>query len=155
MGRRGPRKLPKEVKARRGTLRTPRTRKEVTPRTPTMSDPPTTLAAEGKRRWEETMRHLQEDDLVTVADLHALEVYCRAWDEVAACDKSIAEHGDTFETDKGYIGQSPAIARRFRAYDIIRRFQIEFGLTPAARQGVTKTNKSKPAGVSSFARKRK
>jgi P27 family predicted phage terminase small subunit len=111
---------------------------------------PKCLGRIGRAKWDETGGLLTGLGLLTELDVDALEVYCAAWDEVRECDAEIKTSGAFFTAESGYIGQHPAVVRRHKALDVIRRFQSEFGMTAAARTKVVVAQK--PTGVRSRAR---
>lgn len=99
--------------------------------------PPAGLGSVGRAKWHRTAEVLMPAGLLTACDVDALETYCRAWDEVSDCDKALEDHGAFFVAQSGYVGQHPAVSRRHKAYDVIRRFHQAFGMTPQARNAVT------------------
>lgn len=99
---------------------------------------PAGLDAVGRQKWTETAATLIPAGLLTSSDLDALEVYCRAWSDVRQCDEAIDEHGAFYQSERtGTWCQHPAVNRRVKAFDSIRRFQTAFGMNPAARNAVT------------------
>lgn len=143
MGRRGPRPEPTALKILRGevsadavTEPTP----DVLTRVPT---PPTSLKSVGKKKWKETAKLLIATGVMTAADLSALELYARSWDELEACRETIAEFGAYYCSPKtGVWCQHPSVNRAAKLTTAITRLMLEFGLTPASRTGVAKAAKS-------------
>lgn len=137
MGKRGKKPTPRAFKVLKGTFREGDHKGEPDP--PVVRGVPAVpawLGSEGSRRWRETAAWLVGMGVLADADLHALELYCAAWDELAACERAIKRHGAYFTANSGYVGQHPAVNRSFKARDVIRRYQQEFGMTPSARSGV-------------------
>jgi len=151
----GRRPEPTALKVAKGTFRPDRAKNggdepnpSILNRTPA---PPRSLGDVGRRKWRATAKLLMGIGVLTAADLDALESYCAAWDELRECEAVVAADGAYYTTDKGYVGQHPAVNRSFKARDVIRRFMLEFGMTPASRTGV-KT--SKPSAAPVMQRKR-
>ncbi len=154
MGKRGPRPAPTSLKVAHGTYRPDRhgdKDAEVAPPPLAQLDPPASLGEVGQAKWREVAPLLNAEGLLTKLDAGALETYCRAHDEIAKCDATIAEEGEEFQTAKGFVGQHPAVNRRFKWLDIKRRYEAEFGMTASSRNGLV-GNKPKTGGVK--ARKR-
>jgi len=151
MGRRGPKKTPPEIKLAHGTHRDDRDGKpELQPGDSLTEVPraPRSLGTVGKKVWKEATGLMVDAGYLTALDLSALELYCRAHDEVATLDEEIANVGTTYTTEKGFVGQMPQVNQRFKWLDIIRRYQLEFWLTPTARAGQQLTKK-KNQGIES------
>lgn len=154
MGKRGPKSEPTTLKLLKGTFRkdrVPNGGNEPTPEVVTaVPPPPANLGDWGKYKWAETANVLVPLRLLTVADMDALWAYCAAWDELVYCDWVLQTMGHYAVNDKGRVQQHPAVNRRFRVLDIIRRYQMAFGMTPADRTGVSPAKE--PTGVRSRVR---
>lgn len=68
--------------------------------------------------------------------LDALEMYCRAWDKLTHYEAVLDKQGEFTTTEKGFICRHPAAVGARQARDEIRRYQIEFGLTPSSASSV-------------------
>ena len=113
--------------------------------------PPSSLKGKVARaKWKSTAAVLVPAGLLTECDLDALATYCMAWQDVADCDDALAKDGAFFKADSGYVGQHPAVSRRYKAMDVIRRFHTSFGMTPAARNAVTVAPAAKDDQESEF-----
>ncbi len=149
MGKRGPRPAPTTLKILHGRPVT--NADEPTPDAlRTMPPAPDHLGDAGRQRWQEDGARLVALGVLTDVDLPAFGLYCEAWDEVAECNKSLAD-GAYITTNSGYLSPHPALARRKAALERIRRYQAEFGMTPSSRSGVAG---KKPTGGRVAARKR-
>ncbi len=73
---------------------------------------------------------------MTVLDLDALSIYCDSWQQLDEANRKIETSGEYFETEKGYVGIHPAVLKRRRAIDVIRKVGEQLGLTPKARKGL-------------------
>jgi P27 family predicted phage terminase small subunit len=131
--RRGP--IPRSNKQKRQTGN--QTRRKTAGRPPAFKrgtmEPPEWLGELGRRKWVELLAELDEEGLIKAVDREALACYCEAVEELATAKKTLAEEGSTFTTEKGYVGQHPAVAIKNKAVARVRQFALEFGLTPAAR----------------------
>jgi P27 family predicted phage terminase small subunit len=132
MGRRGPAPKPSNIVKLEGN---PGHRKinrhEPKPR-PIAPDCPEWLDPEAKAAWKRVLPILDRMHVLTVADGDMLAVLCQAVAELEQTTISLRD-GLTFKTDKGYVGQHPAVAIRHQAMRVIRAVGGEFGLSPAAR----------------------
>lgn len=66
----------------------------------------------------------------------ALAAYCESVADLQSAIAAIEAEGATFVTEKGYVGQHPAVAMKAAAMARIKIFAREFGLTPASRGNV-------------------
>ena len=73
---------------------------------------------------------------MTSIDRPALAAYCQAWERWVEAEKHISDDGMTEVSPNGYLMQSPYVGIANRAMDQMRKFLIEFGMTPAARSRV-------------------
>jgi P27 family predicted phage terminase small subunit len=92
-----------------------------------------TLKGEGKREWRRIVPELERLGLLTLVDRAALAGYCQAWGRAVAAEKVLAEKGMVKETPNGYLQQRPEVSIAFKAWQAVRAFASEFGLTPSAR----------------------
>lgn len=139
MGRAGPRKR----SAKQAALRGAKTRRATKPSDPPPAaiaagdEPPDWLGQVAIAKWRELFGPLSRRmGLQKELDRDVLALYCDGWQQKHDADQVLARDGETFETEKGYIGVHPAVQKRRRAIDLIRRLGIELGLTPAARRGL-------------------
>jgi P27 family predicted phage terminase small subunit len=95
---------------------------------------PTHLDATAKREWTRISRELIDIGLLTEVDRSALAAYCAAYSRWASAEKSIAKFGLVIKSPKsGYPVANPFVGIANTALQIMHRFAIEFGLTPASR----------------------
>lgn len=98
---------------------------------------PAHLSKEAKQVWREVVPQLQVMRVLTLADAHALELYCDAMATYRQARQLLNEHGATYETGS----QDKGIMYRRRpeneiAEDAWRRAHAalqQFGLTPSSR----------------------
>ena len=141
MGRRGPPPKPTHLKLIAGNpgkyplnTREPRPRREA-PRCPGP------LGPEAKRAWRWITGELRAMGLLTTADAHALYAYCLTYARWRAAEEFIEKHGESYpiRDDAGRIRcmqQFPQVATARNLLLVLKAYQQEFGLTPAARSRI-------------------
>jgi P27 family predicted phage terminase small subunit len=143
MGERGPAPEPRELKLVKGTYRKDRDMNCPEPE-PRLPDPPDWLPEGAKEEWLKTGAELFELGLISDLDIAAFAGYCLAFDEVQQTTAIIEQEGRTFRTDKGYVGQHPAVAQRNKALLNLHKFGALFGLSPSARTRIEVPSKDNP-----------
>lgn len=138
MGRRGPPPKPTHLKVIAGnpgkrplTAREPRPEKG-RPRCPSW------LGPEVKKVWRRVVADLEAMGVLTVADGDAVSIYCQTYVRWKAAEEWIAKHGEVYpiRDANGQIKcmqQFPQVAISRNLLLVLRAYQQEFGLTPAAR----------------------
>jgi P27 family predicted phage terminase small subunit len=110
-----------------------------------LPDPPSALGPAGRAAWSDLGGQMLALGMLEDRYLPALELCCGLYDEVAGCDSALVEFGSHYyTTTKGTIASHPAVRRRTNALDGIRRYLIEFGLTPSASSRI-KVSVERPA----------
>lgn len=87
----------------------------------------------GRAEWRRVVKLLAPTGKLTEADLAPLASYCQAVAELQLASELLETEGRTFTTEKGYVGQHPAIAMQRSAWAAIRSFSALFGLDPQSR----------------------
>ena len=98
---------------------------------------PRYLCKVGKKEWRWISKELHKMGLLTKIDLVSLGAYCvqyAIW--VDAC-KNVIERGSIAKTKNGNIIQNPYLSVLNRAQVEMRKWLIEFGMTPSSRSRVT------------------
>lgn len=95
---------------------------------------PAWLSPVAAAEWDRVLPELE--DRLNQGDMAALAAYCESVADLQSAIAEIAAEGATFTTDKGYVGQHPAVAQKAAAMARIKIFAREFGLTPASRGNV-------------------
>ena len=127
MGRRGP--VPAKVIGAEKEVQVAAPKpKPVRPRCPKY------LPAVARKEWRRVVPELERLGLLTCVDGAALEAYCLAYSDMVKAQETLEEEGLTFTTDKGYVGQHPAVAMKNKAMAALKSMAVEFGLTPAGRE---------------------
>jgi len=136
-GRRGPVSQPPELEALHGN---PSRGKGGQPRRPMQSlpgnmAPPKKLRGAARREWRRVLKTLPEGFL-TPADRELLLRYCQLHAQLNELQATIEKEGVTFTTPKGYIAQRPEIGILNRLRELMKKYCVELGLSPTARQRV-------------------
>jgi P27 family predicted phage terminase small subunit len=108
------------------------------PRSP---DTPAWLGDVAAAKWAQIHALLAELRLIDDRDRDAVALYCDAWQQLADANATIKKKGEYFETDKGYVGLHPAVLKRRKAVDVIRKLGEQLGLTPRARTNLASANR--------------
>ena len=155
MGERGPKQTPPALQLLRGDPRQ-RGKAALAASLEEQIRPPVAIPAcpvhlrdEARAEWDRITPHLQRLGLITEIDLAALAAYCTAWGEYVWAEERIAKHteqdatgerGRIWDTPSGYKQMSPLVQIRNRALEMMAKFLAEFGMTPAARSRVTRSD---------------
>lgn len=95
---------------------------------------PEWLGPVAKSKWSEVLRAMQESNVIMQSvDSDFLAMYCQAFQDLSDAIYELEEHGYTVMADSGAEYPSPAVARKNKAIDNIRRFGIELNLSPKRR----------------------
>lgn len=135
---------PKSPKAKRLSGNPGRRKLAKDPPQPRQGAPtcPTWLSAEAKKEWKRLVPELQTLGLLTIVDLAALSSYCQAWAELQEATRILDRDGRIIEVQKynragdvtGYAMQThPAVKLQRDAFQRVKQFLCEFGLSPASR----------------------
>ena len=63
-------------------------------------------------------------------------LYCRAWGRWVEAEERLRETPPLVKTPSGYIQQSPWLTIAHKQLELMGRYMVELGLTPAARSRV-------------------
>jgi P27 family predicted phage terminase small subunit len=113
-----------------GRTRRSRRRSDRLPRCPAHLNPP--AAAE----WRRIAKALQQAGIITGFDRAALAAYCQAWGRWVEAEERLRETPALIRTPSGYVQQSPWLTIANKQLELMGRYMVELGLTPAARSRV-------------------
>jgi P27 family predicted phage terminase small subunit len=137
---RKPSKL-KELQGNAGKRKINRREPKPTPGVPEM---PFHLAKdpEAVRKWKQLVPILNRMGVLTTADGDALGAYCSLFSQWVKCEKAIKKFGIvTAEEDEESgvvkLKQNAAVRIKQDTIRLMRQFENEFGLTPAARSNLS------------------
>lgn len=98
-------------------------------------DPPTWLSPEAKAEWRRVVPELERLRLLSGVSRAGLAAYCETWATFAAATRLVQVEGLTTATPRG-PRPHPALAIARAAGAELRRWQVEYGMTPASEQRV-------------------
>jgi len=98
--------------------------------------PPEKLGEAGRVAWQQIVPRLFNEGRATVLDLAALESLCRCYDDIAAADAVLSDEGHYCETQRGGRTAHPALIERSRQQELLRKYLVQFGLTPVSRKHI-------------------
>jgi P27 family predicted phage terminase small subunit len=95
---------------------------------------PSHLDAGAKAEWKRVAKELKSIGLLTSVDRAAMGAYCCAYSRWAEAEKQIQKIGTVIRSPKsGFPIANPHVSISNTALDLMRKFCVEFGLTPASR----------------------
>lgn len=137
MGERGPAPKPTALRVLHGETRPSRVNaNEPMPRAG-LPDAPSWLEPATREVWDRTVAELAHMRVLTSADRDALVVYCQAVVHHARAVREVAATGLLIEGKDGYPVKNPAMQFVRDQAVLIKVMAGQFGLTPAARVGLT------------------
>ena len=86
--------------------------------------------------WRRLAKALQRAGVLTLFDRAALAAYCQAWGRWVEAEERLRETPPLVKTPSGYVQQSPWLTIAHKQLEIMGRYMVELGLTPAARSRV-------------------
>lgn len=97
---------------------------------------PKTISDRARRVWPHVTKMLAQMDVLTSADVLALECLCEAYADKLEARTDVRMRGMFYKTPNGMMRQNPAMAAVDDADKRIRAWLSEFGCTPASRTKV-------------------
>jgi P27 family predicted phage terminase small subunit len=86
--------------------------------------------------WRRIAKALQQAGVLTTFDRAALAAYCQAWGRWVEAEERRKETPALIKTPSGYVQQSPWLGIANKQLELMGRYMVELGLTPAARSRV-------------------
>jgi P27 family predicted phage terminase small subunit len=86
--------------------------------------------------WDRVGTQLVALELLSEIDLAAFTLYCTNVSRVVACEKVVREKGMTIVTPAGFEQARPEVSIARQCGVEVRKFMVEFGMTPGARTKV-------------------
>jgi len=102
---------------------------------------PSHLDALAKEEWNRIVPELELSGLLSQVDRAALAAYCQSWSRWVDAEEKIQMTGPVIKTNKGYPIQNPYLGIANTALEHMRKFLIEFGMSPASRSKLRVTIK--------------
>jgi P27 family predicted phage terminase small subunit len=101
---------------------------------------PKHLDKEAKTEWKRVSAELIAAGLLTTVDRAALAAYCSAWSRWLNAELSIQKFGTVIKSPKsGFPIQNPFVGVANTALEQMRRWAVEFGMTPSSRSRISTT----------------
>lgn len=138
---------PKEINSLKGDTHK-RRRHTVEPEAPKdRPECPEHLGEIATDQWHHVTEQLDKMGLLSVADRTALEMYCSAYERYRLAEEKIKQFGEVIISPKTkYPMVSPYVSVLNKNLDTCRRYQLEFGMTPAGRSRLAVPKDSSPTG---------
>ncbi len=89
-----------------------------------------------QKEWRRMAKELHPLGLLTNIDLTALAAYCSTYSIWLDAQSQIQKHGVLIKAQSGFPMQSPYLQISNKAMSEIRKWLIEFGMTPSSRSRV-------------------
>ena len=97
---------------------------------------PAHLNPAARAEWRRIAKALQRAGVLTTFDRAALAAYCQAWGRWVEAEERLSETPPLVKTPSGYVQQSPWLGIVHKQLELMGRYMVELGLTPAARSRV-------------------
>jgi len=137
----GPPKKPTELKLVEGTYRKDRVAKDEPKPKAAIPKPPKHLGAIALEEWHRIVKELADNGLMTNLDRAALVAYCEFWEHYVEASDKLKNNGKNtglvFTTSAGNRVENPYFSIKKRCAELMHKFLIEFGMTPASRTRVS------------------
>ncbi len=137
----GPPKKPTELKLIEGTYRSDRVSKNEPKPILRIPKAPKHLSAVANKEWLRLSEELASLGLLSNIDRAALAAYCEAYADWVTASIKIEEFkardeygaGMIIKTQAGNIIENPFFSIKKRSMELMHKFLVEFGMTPASR----------------------
>ena len=86
--------------------------------------------------WRRVAKALQQAGMLTIFDRAALAAYCQAYGRWVEAEERLRETPVLFKTPAGYVQQSPWLGIVNKQLELMGRYMVELGMTPASRTRV-------------------
>ena len=141
----GRKPIPEHLKVVKGTSRKGRQNPTAPVYKNDIPPAPDHLSRDALIEWGRVSNDLYALGLLTKMDRAALAAYCQAYGRWVDAEGQLAISGFTIETTNGNVIQHPLVGIANQAMEHMRKFLIEFGLTPASRNKVSAKSEKKDA----------
>jgi P27 family predicted phage terminase small subunit len=113
---------------------------------------PEHLDAIAKAEWDRVYAELLSAGLLTAVDRAALSAYCAAWSRWVNAEENIQKFGTVIKSPKsGFPIQNPYVGVANTALDQMRKFLVEFGMTPSSRSRISVAREGSDKDADPFA----
>lgn len=98
---------------------------------------PSHLTGEARKEWNRIVPELKACGVLTKIDRAALAAYCDAYGTWVEANAKMGKSGGLMvKSPNGYPMQNPYLSIRNKAFELMHKFLIEFGMTPSSRSRV-------------------
>jgi P27 family predicted phage terminase small subunit len=97
---------------------------------------PEHLCEVARREWRRVARALHSMGVLTAVDRAALAAYCQAYGRWVEAEEKLKETPALYKTPSGYVQQSPWMGIANKQLELMGRYMVELGMTPASRSRV-------------------
>jgi P27 family predicted phage terminase small subunit len=94
---------------------------------------PPHLTPAAAAEWRRVARALRDMGVLKTVDRAALAAYCQAWGRWVEAEARLQEASLLYKTPSGYVQQSPWLGIIHKQLELMGRYMVELGLTPASR----------------------
>ena len=94
---------------------------------------PAHLSPTAKAEWKRLGADLNKIGLLTQIDRAVLAAYCHAYGRWVEAEKKLQETPMILKTPAGYVQASPWLTISSKQLELMAKFMVELGLTPASR----------------------
>jgi P27 family predicted phage terminase small subunit len=104
-------------------------------------EPPMELSPDAQAEWNRISPLLIEMGVLSTVDVTALAAYCECFSAWVSATRMVRKVGAVLKTKAGFPVVSPYVAIASKALDQMRKFLVEFGMTPSSRSRITASGK--------------
>jgi P27 family predicted phage terminase small subunit len=99
-------------------------------------DCPDHLGEEARAEWHRLAETLVGMGVISQIDRAVLAAYCQAYGRWVEAEEKLKETPLLIRTPSGYVQQSPWLGIANRQMELMGRYMVEIGLTPASRSRI-------------------
>jgi P27 family predicted phage terminase small subunit len=100
-------------------------------------EPPAWLDDEARAEWFRIVKMLDDMGVSSPADHAALEAYCTIYSRWVHAEAQVKKFGTIVKSpEKGFPMTSPYLTVANQSLELMRKFLVEFGLTPSSRSRI-------------------
>jgi P27 family predicted phage terminase small subunit len=97
-----------------------------------LPDCPPHLSDIARAEWERVAETLHDIGVLTSVDRAALAAYCQAYGRWVEAEEQMKKTPAMLKTPSGYVQQSPWMSVANKQLEIMGRYMVELGMTPAS-----------------------
>jgi P27 family predicted phage terminase small subunit len=101
-----------------------------------LPDCPPHLSAVARAEWDRVAATLHRMGVLTTVDRAALAAYCQSYGRWVEAEDQMKRTPAMLKTPSGYVQQSPWLSVANKQLELMGRYMVELGMTPAARSRV-------------------